>query len=419
MLRRPIRGTFPLAHLFLVGALFYGPTAQHAGAQVHDSQDFSPQSDAWNGLSSLLQICEQLGLSCETPNQISLPALTEADAILILNPSTAPPTQELAQAIESGLNVALANDFGQGSGFMQALSIGDHAVPREGLVTVAENSNLALAIPQHRHALTTGVGGVVTNHPRALRHASLVPVLSFGQPTSAFVLTGTIGDGRFVALSDPSVLINNMLEFPGNHRFASNLLTFLSESGERRLWIATPATSLGESAAEGRQAEAFDAWLHRLSAYTPPAGVLQVLAILVPLLAITFVSGTLPRRSPYEPAASRHRREHWLKHRYVPGIGSRQYYFALMTYGSEWLDRLSTHFALPVAAHSPSIAQAMEHSGTSESLRVRFQNLARELQELQRKDDRPPRVTRSRFEAFVAGGEALLEQVLNKKDKHD
>jgi hypothetical protein len=111
------------------------------------------------------------------------------------------------------------------------------------------NPALAIAEPavqivagqeQNRHPITQNVDSVVTNHPTALTHPNLTPVLTIaarGEPDATLAVTGIIVNrGRLFAMGDPSAFINLMLRYPGNRKFAEGLLTYLVEPdswGER------------------------------------------------------------------------------------------------------------------------------------------------------------------------------------------
>jgi hypothetical protein len=93
---------------------------------------------------------------------------------------------------------------------------------------------------QNRHPITQNVDSVVTNHPTALTHPNLTPVLTIaarGEPDATLALTGIIVNrGRLFAMGDPSAFINLMLRYPGNRKFAEGLLSYLVEPdswGER------------------------------------------------------------------------------------------------------------------------------------------------------------------------------------------
>jgi len=95
-----------------------------------------------------------------------------------------------------------------------------------------------------------GIEQVVTNHPRALEHPDLTPVLGIernGGTLVPIIITGVIaGRGRLVAGSDPSVFINLMLRYPGNRRLVQGLLRYLTDRDpgsaaqpEARVFLAT------------------------------------------------------------------------------------------------------------------------------------------------------------------------------------
>ncbi|MBI5479846.1 MAG: hypothetical protein HY906_13360, partial [Deltaproteobacteria bacterium] len=94
-----------------------------------------------------------------------------------------------------------------------------------------DNPNLPVARALAQHELTQDVDEVVTNHPAWLR-GGLTPVLGFG-PGDIVCAAGQLGSGTIVLLSDPSVLINNMLELSGNLAFAANLLRYVAKPGDR------------------------------------------------------------------------------------------------------------------------------------------------------------------------------------------
>jgi hypothetical protein len=124
------------------------------------------------------------------------------------------------------------------------------------------------------------------------------------------VATGSIGQGQFVLLSDPSVLINRMLQFEGNLQFSINLLRFLARRGESdRLVILAgdinlhgrPRNMYDDGTFKGKAgafATAFDNWLDELNLYLLTATSLKVLGVILALLAGFLVFLLLPSRNP-------------------------------------------------------------------------------------------------------------------------
>jgi hypothetical protein len=85
------------------------------------------------------------------------------------------------------------------------------------------------------HPITAGVTEVVTNHPAVLTEVKgATPLIGFGGGQGAVVVAGEHGTGRFVVVSDPSIFINRMLQFPGNLTLAVNILRWLDRDGRAR-----------------------------------------------------------------------------------------------------------------------------------------------------------------------------------------
>jgi hypothetical protein len=86
---------------------------------------------------------------------------------------------------------------------------------------------------QGRHPIVAKVQKLVTNHPTALVHPNLTPVLEIravGEPDATLAVTGIIVNrGRLFAMGDPSAVINLMLRYPGNRAFAEGLIDYLVE----------------------------------------------------------------------------------------------------------------------------------------------------------------------------------------------
>ena len=82
--------------------------------------------------------------------------------------------------------------------------------------------------------MVAGVDRVVTIHPTALVHPNLTQVLkipALGEPDATLAVTGIIAkSGRLFAMGDPSVVINEMLRYPGNRAFANGLAKYLVEN---------------------------------------------------------------------------------------------------------------------------------------------------------------------------------------------
>jgi hypothetical protein len=87
----------------------------------------------------------------------------------------------------------------------------------------------------------------VTNHATGLKHPDLSPVLKIrgvGEPDVLVAEAGAVGQGRFLAVGDASIVINAMLRYPGNKAFARAILRYATDDdtwGKRggRLFLVT------------------------------------------------------------------------------------------------------------------------------------------------------------------------------------
>ncbi|MEO0326598.1 MAG: DUF4350 domain-containing protein, partial [Myxococcota bacterium] len=244
------------------------------------------------------------GVRLDTPAEIEVASLDRSDGLLLLHPVRGLPLASLAAFLRSGGRVALADDFGEGEALLSLYGIRRERAEGEGIARLRGNPRLLVATASSRHPLAEGVSSLVTNHPAELRHPALDPVFAFGD--GALVLTGAVEQGRLVALSDPSVLINNMQRFKGNARFAANLLAYLGEGGGRVL-IATPTTRVrgrfGERGVPPLD-QLRDALGELAGAEAPPLA-LRLFALVLFALCLVVAVSSLSLTTPYDGAAMR------------------------------------------------------------------------------------------------------------------
>lgn len=198
----------------------------------------------WEGTSELLDLArERLGRDrVVITSSIDYEELKPEDGLLVLHPEIEIDQQEMGAFLAAGGRLAIADDHGRGAGFLAHYRIYRVRAPLRPATTLRDNPNFALAVPavqlvagveQNRHPLAKDVEQVVTNHPVALTHPDLTPVLQIpavGEPSVPLAVTGVIAKkGRLLAMGDPSVLINLMLRYPGNRAFAANLIDYLAD----------------------------------------------------------------------------------------------------------------------------------------------------------------------------------------------
>src|SRR5262245_4677528 len=206
-------------------------------APARGGTDYDAASRAWNGLSELRALATPLAM--ESGTDVTWENLApDRDVLFILYPTREVDAVQLVSFIRAGGRVLLGDDFGNAGEALARLSV----IRREAATVRARrhegNPNLPIAEP-HKHPLSRDVKELVTNHPRVLTATGGETVFSFAGG-DAVVVAGELGSGRYVVLSDPSVLINAMLAFDGNLNFAMNLLEYLRPpSGRGRIVLLT------------------------------------------------------------------------------------------------------------------------------------------------------------------------------------
>jgi hypothetical protein len=288
------------------------------------AEELSVQRSAWNGLSELLAIARSQG-SVLTPAQLDASRLEASDALLIVHPTTPLPTVELARFLRKGGRLAVADDFGTGRTLFAAFGMGMHPPNRASSRSLRGNPELLIATPLAGHTLADGVEALVTNHSQVIYHPDLRPVFALSGSRGAVVLSGAVGKGRLVALSDASLVINNMLQFPGNRAFARNLLRFLRPSTNSRLFIADSKTvwmSGIRHLTTGDPIARIAAALEQLAKPQLPAPAVFALSIVLAAVLLVAAVTALPKRSAYA------RRAYLRTPECVAGMAGRVAYYA-------------------------------------------------------------------------------------------
>lgn len=299
-------GRWPL--IVLVSLALWATPAGAGAQQVTGADgDFATTSEQWNGLSELLEVAREEDAPLEVVSRLDLGTLTPADGLLVLHPTEALPADDLSDYMRAGGRVAVADDFGAADSLFRVFRIGrgEPSPDAPSVLRLRGNRELLVARPLSQHPLTEGVGAIVTNHPRILFHAELEPIFAIGDH-DAVVLAGAVGDGRLVAIGDPSLFINNMLELDGNRRFASNLFLYLRGDAGGRVFLLEPGGQLvgryGEPGAD-RPLHDLRAMIERVSSYELPPLALRIVALFLIVSTLIIVAGVLPRGSPYRASA--------------------------------------------------------------------------------------------------------------------
>lgn len=394
-------------------------TALALPARAQSGDDFAPDNDRWNGLSGLVEIARGQGVELELVERLDIGTLRPEDALIVVAPEEDLPAASLTELMRAGGRVALADDFGHGDSLLRTFRIGRGRPNRADALRLRGNEELLVARAAAGHPLTEGVTALVTNHPQVVYHQDLEPIFAFGE-RDAVVLAGAVGAGRLVAIADPSVLINNMLELRGNRRFAENLVGYVAGEGGGRVLLVPPRGRIvgryGEPGAD-RPLHDLRALLEHLAQAELPPGALRVLAASLAGILLVLAAGVLPRSSPYAGASMFARpsvaggfvgRVEWFSQR-PANLGD-----PAMVYKLELETELARRFGLAWPVSPEQIAARMKARGMRavdvEGARALLAELAALREEWER-GTRGDALAEARFRKIVRDGDALLAKV--------
>lgn len=227
----------------------------------------------WEGGTELVRLARaELGTArVVATTQIDFTELKPEDGLLLLHPERSLDVDELSKFMHAGGRVIMLDDFGRGDSLLVNFGMKRVPSPRHPAESLRHNPQLALAEPASAHPVVADVNRVVTNHPTGLGHPDLSPVLkiraSAGEPDVTVAVAGAVGQGRLLAVGDPSIVMNSMLRYSGNKTFARGLVRYAVDSdawGQRggRLFIA--AGNFEQKGAYGGEQNALTEWLRDL-----------------------------------------------------------------------------------------------------------------------------------------------------------
>ena len=196
------------------------------------TDDYAPRNTEWNGFSALWELAGEHKIPVEISRELDWSRLDPAvHTLMFWSPTSWVPPGKLWAFLHQGGRVIVAEDFRNGANLFVDM----------GLVLLPEKGRFPRAVAMvENHPLTSGMMRLVTNHP-----ASFVPVQTplwaFPDSARALVLEVNVGAGRLLLLSDPSLLINDMLPRGDNRPFALRMLQWASAGG-RRVFLLTDFT---------------------------------------------------------------------------------------------------------------------------------------------------------------------------------
>jgi hypothetical protein len=183
-----------------------------------ETSDYRPDSPAWNGLSRFVAEAQAQGCAVTSADSLDWKALGPRDVLFFIYPQSPVDPEALGEYLAKGGRLLLADDFGAAAPAFAALQLQRTHARLEGVPRDPAHPELPVARVGLLTALGRSTPRLVTNHPAAFE--TVLPATYALSPGQALVVEGRVGPGRFVALADPSVLINNMLELEPNGAFA-------------------------------------------------------------------------------------------------------------------------------------------------------------------------------------------------------
>lgn len=278
-----------------------------AAQPAADAGDYDIDNNNWNGLTTFTALARGMGLTVELRRDLDWNELAPTDLLVILYPSSNIVPHHLSAFISSGGRVVLGDDFGSSNRIFAELGL-----LRDRAVNVATHEHYdglpfaPLARRVGEHPLGEGAPSIVTNHPAILTELGFTrAVYQFGDDETV-IAVGDLGSGKLVALADPSVLINRMLQFEGNFQLAVNLTRFLMAGSSRRLTIVTgdftlrgepPPTKGADDGTVTAFVNAVNEWLRRdVNAYVATPATARGLSVALAAVVAILLVLVLPLR---------------------------------------------------------------------------------------------------------------------------
>lgn len=203
--------------VMLVSVCLVPGESVHAQVSDNTGEDYDINSEAWNGLNTFGGIAKGLNLKVETVREIDWDDLGADDILVLLYPKLPLQAGHIAAFVRHGGHVLIADDFGDSAQALARLGI----LHVRDIGVAADKYYLDLQyVPIARpliadHPLAVNVTELATNHPAVLIEVRGPDVVFGFNDSEGVVAAGTLGSGKFIVSSDPSMFINRMMQFEG------------------------------------------------------------------------------------------------------------------------------------------------------------------------------------------------------------
>lgn len=290
------------------------------GARPAWGRPFDVIGSDWEGCADFVRLArDDLGdARVRAQDHIDLGALRPIDTVVMIHPERSLDVGSFARFMREGGRVLLLDDYGTGEALLEHFSLRRIAAPANPSSTILDNAQLAVAEADGAHPVVAGVQRVVLNHPTGIKHNDLSSLLvirrTAGEPVNVAV-AGMVGKGRFLAVGDPSIVMNRMLRYPGNRGFARGLIGYAADQdtwGKRDglVYVITGAFEQrgtygddGSSIELGERLRGIRDMAQTVRRDGLPAGGLYALAVLVGLGLVLWVGNNGAR--VHRPVAPR------------------------------------------------------------------------------------------------------------------
>jgi len=223
-------------------ALIYAASTSSAAFGAYNSQ--------WDGAGELRTVGTEAGANVTITTNVSQYPTTNVDGTvaIVLSPSEPYSSSErtrIAEFVQNGGTLVVAEDYRPHGNTLLA-SVGADARfdgrPVYDNRNYYRNSSFPEATPTGNHSETAGVDTVVLNYGTTVRGGPATTLVNTSEyayldtngnaeldggeqlGSRPVVTSESVGDGRVIAVSDPSVFVNAMLERGDNRRFVRNLV---------------------------------------------------------------------------------------------------------------------------------------------------------------------------------------------------
>jgi len=341
---------------------------------------FDPSGTDWEGYADFVRLVRSEAGSPRVvvAQRLDWESLQPGDALILVYPDHGIDTASAGAFVRAGGRLALIDDFGAGDGLLTSFDVQRVPLPAHPALALRDNPDLPIADPGvDDQLLTQGVDHVVTNHATGLRQPLLRTVLRVRAADGTEVplaLSGASGEGRLLAIGDPSIAMNSMLRYPGNRQLAKNVVSYLTEGrqGGRVYVIVGEFTEAGSFAGAGGGGRAWLSALERMGESLTreglPAWVLYWLSFVVTILLMVWL---LPRAArTYKGEPPRFTRPTPLEAQggaagHAAALGAKQAYrgHAMLEWRRALVEDLGAHLALPVDSSGAEVVKRLAKLG--------------------------------------------------------